>query len=237
MHILFNGDSNLSGEELENPANNMSNEIARHFNATSTNLSLSGAGNDYIYDTTIDYLKSNPNPDLVVIGWTDHEREQWWYNGGFHQVNSIRVGMDPMPPEKFQGRYEFWIGNIKKHQSYMMMLGYYWHNKIINLHEMLTEKNIPHLFFNTFSPFTFVDVDFRIGHPDDADSSPPARNDWNHTYYEPYVAMAGYTRWAKLQGYKEITPGLDHYEPKAHADWAAKMVQYLKDYKIYDSVR
>ena len=61
MHILFNGDSNLSGEELEDPASNMSNEIARHFNATSTNLSLSGAGNDYIYDTTIDYLKNNPN--------------------------------------------------------------------------------------------------------------------------------------------------------------------------------
>ena len=49
--------------------------------------------------------------------------------------------------------------------------------------------------------------------------------------------MAGYTRWAKQQGYQEITPGLDHYEPKAHADWAAKMVQYMKDYKIYDSVR
>lgn len=223
MHIFFNGDSNLKGEELEDRSLSMVNCMVRHFGADHTDLSLSGAGNDYIYDTTMDWLKNNPKPDLVIIGWTDHEREQWWYDGGMHQVNSIRVGMDPMPAQ-FQERYDYWKDTVKKSMEHWRVMGYYWHNKIFNMHEYLKEAGIPHLFFNTFCTFRYMD--------------PDARTDaWDGCYYDPYELYKSYAFWAMEGGYKEVTPGWWHFEPRAHADWASLMIKHIEENKLYDIVR
>ena len=76
MHILFNGDSNMNGEELENKDLSMAGVITKFYNATATNLAVSGASNDLIYDSTRQYLQTNPAPDLVVVGWTEHGRDK-----------------------------------------------------------------------------------------------------------------------------------------------------------------
>jgi len=220
MHIFFNGDSNLAGEELDDPSLGMANCIAKHFDTDYTNLSLSGAGNDYIYDTTMQWLQNNPKPNLVVIGWTGHSREQWWYNGGMHQVNEIGVGMTT-PPERFQYRYEYWKDTVEKSIAHWCVMGYYWHNKITNMYEYLKDAGIPHLFFNTFNPFNYMDSAARTG----------GQEEWYYGTYEPHMH---YTSWAKKNNYKEITPGLWHFEPQAHADWANMMINHIEHYKIYE---
>ena len=112
MHILFNGDSNMSGEELTNRDQCMASVIAGHFDAAVTNLAVSGASNDLIYNSTLEYLKTNPAPDLVVIGWTEHGREQWYFDGEFHEINQLDVGQ--RIPEQFRRRYQFWKNHIQK---------------------------------------------------------------------------------------------------------------------------
>ena len=40
-------------------------------------------------------------------------------------------------------------------------MGYYWHNKIYNLHFILKERGIPHLFFNAFNARFGIDPKLR----------------------------------------------------------------------------
>jgi hypothetical protein len=49
MHILFNGDSNMGGEELDDKKLGMAGVITDYYGATATNLAVSGASNDLIY--------------------------------------------------------------------------------------------------------------------------------------------------------------------------------------------
>ena len=111
MKILFNGDSNMAGEELLDRSQSMSGIIAKHFDAESVNLSLSGASNERIYNTTLAYLEKNPAPDLVIIGWSEHGREQWYLDGKFHEVNNLGVGSNL--PDQLRRRYQFWKNYIQ----------------------------------------------------------------------------------------------------------------------------
>lgn len=103
MLIYFNGDSNVAGAELDDPDNeSMAAVISQHFNADRVVDALNGASNDRIYDTTLRYIENNAAPDLVIIGWSEHWREQWYLDGEFHEVNHIEVGQ--RIPEKYRRR-------------------------------------------------------------------------------------------------------------------------------------
>lgn len=216
MKILFNGDSNIAGEELIDRSKSMAGVIARHFNAEYDNLAVSGCGNDRIYDTTLDYLRENPKPDLVVIGWTEHGREQWYYDNRFHPVNRLGVG-EPLP-EHFRRRHQFWKNYIQQDPDWFRVMGMYWHNKIYNLHTMLLEKGIPHYFFNAFFPFY---------HP------PEEQLDWKNHFFRPYEQNMCYITWCEHHGFKEITPGWHHYNEDAHLAWATELIKVMtQDIKI-----
>ena len=151
MLIYFNGDSNLAGTELSDPEQSMAHCIANHYQAKFINQSLSGSSNDRIYDTTIEYLKLNIPTDFMVIGWTEHGRESWYFNGKFHEVNNLGVGSNL--PEELQKRYHAWQHDIRFNDDWHRVQGIYWHNKIYNLHTILREKDIPHYFFHAFFAF------------------------------------------------------------------------------------
>lgn len=221
MHILFNGDSNVHGEELENKDLSMAGVITKFYNATATNIAVSGASNDLIYDSTRQYLQANPAPDLVVVGWTEHGREQWYFENEFHEINQLDVGK--RIPEEFRQRYQFWKHNMQKDGDWHRVMGHYWHNKIYNLHRWLYERKIPHLFFATFNSFFIPNQKEHL--------------DWHDNFYNPYNQNCCYGNWCREHGYNELTPGWHHYNEDAHAAWANILIEYMHTHSIYDTIR
>ena len=219
MNILLNGDSNMSGEELRNKEDSIGSQLCKMLNGTETNLALSGASNDYIYDSTIEYLKTN-TPDLIVIGWTEMARVQWYLEtegeGAFWEINNLRVGR-PVPPE-YQGRYDHWCKWMQKTEYYHNTMSFYWHEKIYNLHSILRYKKIPHVFFNAFHSFKIYEPQWQLA--------------WHNSFIGPYDWPSTYVNWCTDQGYKEITPGFHHYEPAGQRAWAERIYNHIIDNKI-----
>lgn len=228
--IYFNGDSNVAGSELEDPDLGMAGCLARGLGLPYENHAFGGASNDRIYDTTMEWLFDRSSykpvikrrPDLVVIGWTQFSRIQWflvdqWNSGEFWEVNNLGVGI-PIP-EEYQARYEFWKTDIRYDGHWDAVLGKYWHNKIFNLHCMLDYFEIPHLFFNAFQCF------LRHGLTLD-------QQQWNGRFMNPYDDSLCYVPWCFRQGYEEITPGWNHFREDAQEAWALTMLDQIQTHKI-----
>jgi len=213
MIIYFNGDSNVSGAELDRPdLHSMAACLGRKLGAHIVNHAIDGASNDRVYDTTMEFLKSFYNtPNLVIIGWTEFLRMQWFFDSRFYEINNIGVG-NQIPPLK-QARYDEWKQNVAHDGTYHHYMGRYWHNKIYNMHCLLDHYNIPHLFFNVFNNFDLPPQEAKV--------------DWGNSFLEPYTDKLIYTKWCAEQGYPEITPGKHHYTPDAHEAWAELMYQHL----------
>ena len=226
MRIYFNGDSNVAGTELDNPTHDgMAYQLARRFdnangnnkflNANIINDSKPGAGNDRIYDTTLNYLSNFQKPDLVIIGWTDFSRIQWFLDEQFYEINHIGVHIDL--PDEYQSRYQHWKDNVQRSGMWNVVMSEYWHNKIYNLHSILNYRKIPHLFFNAFDYFK-IDSKYQ--------------SSWNNCYLDPYSNNLVYTKYCESKGYPEITPGWHHYPPEAHKHWADLMYNHIKQNNI-----
>lgn len=222
MLIYFNGDSNVAGTELDDPKNHsMAARLCHRFSAESISQAQAGASNDYIYDTTMAWLQQNPKPDLVVIGWTEFGRLQWYlvdeYGlGCFWEINHIGVGI-PIP-EIYQPRYQFYLNHIQRHNEWHSVQAFYWQNKIYNLHCMFNHLGIPHLFFNTFNHFYVKGAGLGM--------------DWNNAHLSPYDKSQVYVEWAQEQGYQQITPGWFHFDDSAHDAWAQIMYDHIKEHNI-----
>lgn len=227
MLIYFNGDSNVAGSELREASEGMAFKLTEKFDGNYKskfiNDAVPGASNDLIYDQTMDFLK-NPNnaqPDLVVIGWTQFSRIQWFLvddtgHGKFWEINKIGVGL-PVPAE-YKERYDHYVEHVQRNGDWVLVQSAYWHNKIFNLHKILEHKKIPHLFFNAFEPFLMPEDKFK--------------QDWNSTFLSPYSSELIYTLNVHRRGHKEITPGWQHYDHNAHAYWADIMYKHIKEHKL-----
>jgi hypothetical protein len=220
MLIYFNGDSNVAGEELPQGQPSMAEVIGQHYGAAIVNHALSGASNDRIYDTTLQYVKENPAPDLIIVGWTEHGREQWWLDGSYHQINTLDIGT--RPPESMRRRYQLWKNYIKHDRDWHRVMGIYWHNRVFNLHTMLKEKGIPHMFFNAF-------FHFHIGEHEQLD--------WSGHFYCPYSGNRTYVNWCIERGFPEITPGWLHFPSEAHAAWANELIQAIAQADVLRSIK
>jgi hypothetical protein len=215
MILYLNGDSNMSGEEVAYK-DAIPSHIANFVNATKhANNALSGASNDYIYNTTMKYLEHN-TPDLVVIGWSDAGRVQMFdpIFGRYKQLNGIGVGMLSDDFKQFEPilQDKMTIGS-----SYTVEQAYYWQYKIFELHNYLTYRNIKHLFFSAFDIFTL-----HKGIP------PEYQLDWSNNYFEPY--KTAYVPWCLRNNYKQHTEGHYHFEPAAQKAWADKLCKHLEEY-------
>jgi hypothetical protein len=80
---------------------------------------LAAASNYRIIRTTKEYLQDN-KPDLIVIGWSTWEREEWLHNDIYWQVNAGGVGHDW--PDVIKERYVSYISNLEpieaEHQAH-----------------------------------------------------------------------------------------------------------------------
>ena len=235
MKILLNGDSNMSGEELEDCSLSMGSQLCQILGGEEINLALSGASNDRIYNTTLEYINKNPAPNLIVIGWTEMCRVQWFLTNqdasfaqtnqtpGFVEINSLGIGSKEYPSE-YDNRLKHWF-TVANNTDYRDALSFYWHERIYNLHKLLEFQKIPHIFFHAFHNFKIHDQMNQLN--------------WSNRFMEPYtwcftneIVNLSYIHWCECNDYKQITPGWFHYEPAAQRAWAERLAIHIQKHNL-----
>lgn len=185
-------------------------QLANLFGAVLHCDAESAASNDRILRTTYKYLEDN-KPDLVVIGWTTWEREEWLHEGVYYQVNAS--GIDYVPPE-LQEKYKQWV--IDQNNDVCTSKMNSWHHKIHFLHEHLETLKIPHVFFHVMNHF------YR----------PAEDNIWSNSFIHPYNQDGTYYHWSIANGAKSYIPGSYHLDADAHRVWADLLYQHIKNNKL-----
>lgn len=224
MKVLLNGDSNMSGEELDDVSLSIGHQFCHILGGEAVNLSYTGSSNDRIYDTTMAYITNNP-VDFVLIGWSEMSRVQWFTNaegqGKFYEINNLGVGKQPLPYE-YQERYNHWKKFMADDWQFGKVMGWYWREKIYNLHCLMNYNKIPHLFFHAFHRFHVYDKQYQLN--------------WHDRFIDPYenpnTLPTTYIHWSRNNGYQEITPGWFHYEPAAQRAWAELLVDHVNTHNL-----
>ena len=241
MIIYVNGDSHSAGAEAVNnhafamddplywalgrephPDNLRASygcELANHMGAILECDAESAASNDRIFRTTWNYLQGvqgipTTKPDYVVIGWTTWEREEWTHNGVYYQVTAS--GTDQVPKDLHQ-KYKEWVIE----QSNRDVINYKIHNahsRIWALHNDLNNRDIPHLFFNTYSDFSHIKNLGYLG---------AEEMDWEGCYLDPYNRAGTYYEWCLANGFKTVNPNSYHFGADAHAAWGEYLYQTI----------
>ena len=158
----------------------------------------SASSNDRIIRTTDDYVHQQGKPDLLIIGWSTWEREEWWDSDTkkFWQVNAGGIGSDW--PNSIKAKYQEWILNLDYEKSINKS-----HNLIYHFHLWLQDEGVNHYFFTCFEPFKNV-----------------KKYDWDGCYLEPYDKHFTYYNWCMNQGFKTVRPNSYHFGANAHEAWA-----------------
>lgn len=162
----------------------------------------SASSNDRIIRTTYDALDI-VKPELVIIGWSTWEREEWWHEATqrYWQVNAGGIGEDW--PTEIKDQYRDYIVNLNYNHAVRNA-----HGKIHQLHRDLAEQEIPHIFFNTFEPFANL-----------------PQFDWGNSYIHPYNPEYTYYNWLKQRSFETVNPKSYHFGPEAHRAWAEFLYQ------------
>jgi len=125
------------------------------------NLAWGGHGNDYIYETTLDYFMKIPKKDwpnhLVVIGWTTYDRFRIWdnYENRYvycsgnqpkwtYQDEKIKKSEWEKQNKKLEKYYyKYWARHHNKEYQIMKTVSY-----IIGLQNFFENNGIPYYFFD-----------------------------------------------------------------------------------------
>jgi hypothetical protein len=173
------------------------------------------AGSNYrTMRTTRDWIVNNPDlldRTFMVIQWSTWERQEWWINDQWWQVNAS--GIDHVPSDH-QQRYKKFVAEVDWEQCTQRA-----HQEIWQFHQELTQQSIPHVFFNGNSHFASI-----------AD-----RHDWGLFYISPYNDRGTYDYILRHAGFSTVNPNSWHFGPAAHCFWAEFLLQYIKDNKLLDT--
>lgn len=205
--IVFNGDSHTAGINTT-ALDRFSNLVASAFDADAVNLAKVGASNARILRTTQAYLADHA-VDLVVIGWSTWEREEWKYQNSYYDVNSS--GHDVLPPALLD-RYKTWV--IDQTPDSLTVKSQKWHEDIYKFHLELEQKKIKHMFFNCMYNF------FR----------PATVYNWNDQYIGPYDNNSSYYWHLKNQGIQ--ADKWYHFDSDGHRVWADLLIDHINQYKL-----
>ena len=240
MIIYVNGDSHSAGAEIANtycfaeddplywrlgrrphPDNlrlSYGCMIANQLGAILECDAESAASNDCILRTSTANINTVVVPDLVIIGWSTWEREEWQHDGNYYQVTAS--GTDSVPAELSQ-RYKEWVVNQTQITREQKLLG--WHERIWQFHQQLELQNIQHIFFNTYSDFAGI-RSRQI--TTDSTTVIPNEHDWGLSYVDPYDSNMTYYNWCIRKGFNTVNPNSYHFGADAHEAWAEFLMQY-----------
>jgi len=101
MKIAVNGDSYTHERHLAQNESYIEKTWAYKIGAE--NLAMGGSSNDRIFYTTIEYLTKN-DPDVLIIGWTNHERVMLTHHDGLNlHVGPNGVANDLLQRHSYEG--------------------------------------------------------------------------------------------------------------------------------------
>jgi hypothetical protein len=151
----------------------------------------------------------------MLIQWSTWEREEWFHDGVWHQVNAS--GVDHVPNELEQ-RYRQYIIDIDYHACTRES-----HNNIWEFHQYLNSKGIRHLFFNGNSTFSDLAVQMV-----------PDCRDWHNCYIGPYTRELSYNSLLLDNGFAHVTSKNGHFGKAAHCFWGKYLLQYIKQHQLLE---
>lgn len=233
MKIYFNGDSNTAGTELQFPkTQGFAAKLSDKLQANSfINEAVHGASNSLILRKINFYLdqckKVNDYPNLIVVGWSDCRREDWFVGGKYCSMSSVGL-QEPELVDRVA--YDYWEKHIHNDMSFMHQMGKFYNRAIHNLHLELSLLKIPHIFFNAIFPLNYCETEESLS--DYFKDSPILKLDWHDCYYHPYEAFYAWRLWALSNNYRQITPGMFHFEESCQESWAQIIFEYIKEKKI-----
>lgn len=145
MLLLTNGCSFTEGYDLPSLTDSWPFVVGNSLNLEIKNLAVGGASNDRIYRTTIEYLNTNPVPDIVVIGWTGFCRSELTSSQGVYLRISNNCITEPHRVDDINGDkiQRFWVENL-----YNEYINYRkWLNYVLHLQDYFSCKKISYRFF------------------------------------------------------------------------------------------
>ena len=199
-------------------------ELANWVNAILECDAQAGGSNARIIRTTTDWIEQNPDKladTFMLIQWSTWEREEWFHDGTWWQVNASGVDHVPQP---LQEKYRHYIVGIDWEQKTRQA-----HQDIWEFHCYLNDLKIPHLFFNANSHFGGLCLENNLMVPIIKD-----QRDWGKNYIGPYDVAQTYNSVLINNGFKMVNPASYHFGADAHCFWAEYVLQYIKDNQLMD---
>ena len=211
MILYVNGDSHSLGVMPHDASRKSFVDIlSEYFNLDVVNQACAAASADSVVRKT-EHFVSTVTPNLVLIGWGAWDREEWLHDGKYY--NAMEHWNKHLPDE-LQSKYQIWVNNLGP--EYLNSNSKKAHTKIFDLHQSLSVKKIPHLFFNCM--YNFFEI------------SDTEKKDWNNCYIGPYDNNSSYYWY--LTGGKFISDKWYHFGPEGHKAWADVLIKYIKENKI-----
>lgn len=210
MILYVNGDSNSYGYEAGGPDNTYGRWLADHLGYNFVCEAEPSCSNHRILRTTKEFL-SHTIPDLIIIGWTDWQREEVPFKDSYVTFNAS--GLSSIP-EELQAQYKQWV---IEQDAKIQEKSEFWHDQIWSFHNDLLDQGIPHLFFGCYQ--SFKDVREHLRKP------------WGNNYIAPYGSLECYWHWLKRQGFETVTPKFGHFGKEAHIAWARRLLPLLTNIK------
>lgn len=139
MKVLINGCSHTEASECDK---GLAEFLSEKLNADVKNIAKGGGGNHRILRTTMEYCERN-DVDLVIIGWSTHERFEFSYDGQLTDYTLYKQSDNP-DLQKFYRYADLHLAdwNIGLDYSITYML---------SLQTYLESKGIKYVFCNMFN--------------------------------------------------------------------------------------
>jgi hypothetical protein len=238
MILYVNGDSHSVGHGINSPDGLTTNDVNYHdideaphpanlpdsygaLLAKQLNVNLvcqarSGGSLDRAIRTTKQFIYQTQGKLLVILGIPSIEREEWFYEGAWYQVNAS--GHETVP-KQLQNRYKEWVINCNQHYDYYQRQIEV-HSKLVDFHNWLEKHSVPHLFFYTVQG---CQPHGRVG-----------QYDWGASFINPYGDDPNdcwnYHRHLTQKGYS--TDSWGHHGRDAHREFANFLYQHIQQHNL-----
>jgi hypothetical protein len=208
MILYVNGDSHSQSVRVQTHES-YPVIVAKEFGLDIINHAQLGASNARILRTSREYLATQQTPELIIIGWSTWEREEWQYENQYYNVNSS--GHDTLP-KILENSYKKWV--IEQTPETLNKKSIQWHQEIFQFHKELIQKNIKHVFFNCMYNF------FQTNN----------QQDWATNFIGPYDNNSSYYWWLTQQGFQ--ADSWYHFGADGHRAWATRLIDHIQEHNI-----
>jgi hypothetical protein len=176
----------------------------------------SGGSNARTVRVTQEWVDNNRDllhDTFMILQWTTWEREEWFYDNDWWQVNAS--GIDTVP-KALEQRYRDYVINVDWKQKTEQA-----HQQIWDMHIWLKNLGVRHLFFSAHSTFSDIDIE--------------NRKNWSGNYIEPYSRNHSYNALLKNNGFEYVTAYGYHFGAEAHRFWGKYVLQYMRTHNLIES--